>query len=821
MDALLQDIRYALRGFARSPGFTFAALLSAAFGIGATTAVFSVANAVLFRALPYSSADRLVVLWNRSPGLNITQDWFSTAQYFDIRSSAASFDNVAIAFGDNFNMTGIAEPVRVGAVRVSSNLLPLFGARAALGRLFISSDDAPGRAGTAVLTHGAWARWYGPDPGAVGKSIVLNGKSYQIIGVLPRGFALPKEVLPTLYGPAVPDLFLPLPLDAAAVNLRDHEDYNIVASLKKGSSARTAQAEMDALTARLRREHPDLYPPNGGLTFGVVPLFEQVSGGARRPLAILLASVGFVLLIACSNLANLLLSRGAARMQEILVRTAVGAPRSRIVRQLLTESLLIALGGGALGVLLAAWGVAWVRTLGPGSVPRLDTIGIDLRVLLFTAAIAALTGVLSGLAPALRLSRWGAGVGLQQSGLRVAGGGSLWGRGNYLRRSLVVLEAALSVTLLIGAGLFIRSFATVREVTAGFDPHQVLTANLTMSGRKYDSRPSVVNTYRLLLDKLAQLPGVQASGGVSALPLSEMFAWGPVTVEGRALRPGESFINADQRSIAGRYFEAMRIPLVEGRFFDDRDTGDSARVAIVDDNMARQLWPGESAVRKRIRYGGINDKFPWMTVVGVVGRVKQDALDADSRIAVYMPHAQQPTRAMSIVVRGSAPTALAPALRQAISSLDPDLPVYDVRTMDERVAASLARRRFATGLLELSAALALLLSAAGIYGVMSGLVTQGTRDIGIRMALGATRADIARMVLGGGLTLSLAGATLGMAAAAGLTRFMASLLFGVHPMDPVTFIGTPVLLLSVAAAATYFPARRAWRTEPVAALRME
>jgi putative ABC transport system permease protein len=822
MDTLFQDVRFALRGFAKNRGFTVVALLSLTLGIGVNTAVFSVANAVLLRPLPYPGADRLVILWNRSPGLNITQDWFSTAQYFDIKNASTSFEQIAIAIGANYNLTGFQEPERIGAVRASSNLLPMFGASAALGRLLNTQDDSPGRSGAAVLTYGAWARRYGSDVHAIGKSMVLNGRPFEIVGVLPRGFALPREVLPTLYGASEPDLFLPLPLDSSAVNVRTHEDYNIVATLKRSATPQTAQAEMDIITARLRREHPGIYPPNGGLTFGVVPLFEQVIGDVRQPLGILLASVSLVLLIACSNVANLLLSRASGRKQEILVRAAIGASSARLVRQLLTESLLLALGGGALGVALAQSIIQALRTLGPGSVPRVGNIDIDLRVLLFTMFLSLCAGIVFGLAPALRLARFDLRDGLQSAGRGTAGSGSLWARRNHLRRFLVVLEAALSVMLLIGAGLLIRSFERVQSVPAGFDPKNTLTLGLTMSGRKYDNRATVQHAYQSLWDELERLPGVSAAGGVSALPLSELFSWGPITVEGRISAAGENFINADQRTVAAGYFQAMHIPLLKGRLFNKQDIDGAPPVVVIDDNMARQLWPNENPIGKRIRYGGISDKFPWQTVVGIVGRVKQYALDSDSRIAFYTPHAQQPTRAMTVVIKaGASPAALTSSVKQAISRLDPDLPIFEVRTMENRVDESLARRRFSMSLLGLFAALALALSAIGMYGVMAYLVNQSVKEIGIRMALGATQLNIGRMVLSAGFGLAAFGAVLGIAGAAVLTRFMRNLLFGVQPIDPLTFLAVPVMLTVIAITATYFPARRAWRIEPMAALRSE
>jgi len=455
----MQDIRFALRSLAKNPGFTLAAGLSLAIGIGANTSIFSVANALLFRSLPYENADRLVILWNRSPGLNITQDWFSTAQYFDIKSSHHGFEQLAIAIGGNYNLTGQGDPERVGVVRVSSNLLPMLGARPALGRLLMPEEDAPGRTATAVLTDGMWARRFGRDPQIIGKPIVLNGQRYEVVGVLAQRFSLSQEVLPLLYGTEHAEIFLPLPLSPADSQVRTHEDYNIVGKLQSGVLLPQAQTEMETITARLRRDFPESYPPNGGLTFSIVPLLEQVVGNVRRTLLVLLVSVGFVLLIACANVANLLLSRAVGRQQEMAVRTALGASRWHILRQLLTESVLLSLCGGALGVFICFFSVKGMHFWGTKSIPRLEDVGIDGRVLLFTLLLSAFSGILFGLAPALRVSRLDLNSILKDASRGSAGTGAVWGRGNNIRRLLVISELALSVVLLIGAGLLIRSFA--------------------------------------------------------------------------------------------------------------------------------------------------------------------------------------------------------------------------------------------------------------------------------------------------------------------------------------------------------------------------
>src|SRR6516165_2875356 len=488
------DIRFALRSLTKNLGFTLAAVLSLAIGIGANTSIFSVANALLFRPLPHDNPDRLVILWNRSPGLNITQDWFSTAQYFDIKTGHHGFEQLAIAIGGNYNLTGQGDPERVGVVRVSSNLLQLFGARPALGRLLTPDEDSPGRPSTAVLTDGMWARRFGRDPHTIGKSIIINGQPYEIVVILPQSFTLSQEVLPLLYGTDQAEIFLPLPLaPAAASQVRDHEDYNIVGKLKPGVSLPQAEAEMDTITARLRRDFPENYPPNGGLTFSIVPLLEQVVGDVRRSLWVLLASVGFVLLIACANVANLALSRAMARQQEIAVRTALGAGPWHIVRQLLTESVLLSLCGGALGVFICLFSVRWIHIWGTKSIPRLQDVGIDGRVLLFTLLLSVFSGILFGFAPALRVSRLNLNSTLKDSSRASAGTSLLWGRGNNLRRLLVVSELALSVVLLIGSGLLIRSFARLQDVPPGFNPRGVFTFDLTMTGRKYDDKQTILN----------------------------------------------------------------------------------------------------------------------------------------------------------------------------------------------------------------------------------------------------------------------------------------------------------------------------------------
>jgi predicted permease len=822
MNIWAQDIRFAVRSLSKQPWFTLAAVLSLAIGIGANTSIFSVANALLFRPLPYDSPDRLVIVWNRSPGLGITQDWFSTAQYFDIKTGHHGFEELAIAIGGNYNLTGQGNPELVGAIRVSSNLFSMLGVHPALGRLLMPDEDSPDRASTAILTDGMWARRFGRDPHIVGRSVTINGQTYEVIGVLPQSFSLSQETLPLLDGTEQADIFLPLPLAAAASQVRDHEDYNIIGKLTPGISVAQAQAEMDIITARLRSQFPENYPANGGLTFSIVPLLEQVVGNVRRSLWVLLGSVGFVLLIACANVANLMLSRALARQQEIAVRTALGATRWHIVRQLLTESLLISLCGGILGILICLLSVKGIHIFGTKSIPRLQDVAIDGRVLLFTVLLSFSSGILFGLVPALRVSRLDLNSTLKDASRGSAGTSAVWGRGNNFRRLLVISELALSVVLLIGAGLLIRSFARLQDVSPGFNARGVLTFDLTMTGRRYNDKQAILNTYRHLWERLEHAPGAIAAGGVTSLPLSAAFAWTPITVEGRTPLPGEKFLNADERVVGGRYFEAMEIPLRRGRFFNEQDDTTRPIAVIVDEYMAEQLWPGQDPIGKRIHIVELPSKDPWQTVVGVVGRVKQDSLDSNPRIAFYLAHTQFPARAMTVAFRGrTSPEALLSASRNELRNLDPDLPMYYVRTMEQRVDESLARRRFSMLLLGVFASIALALATIGIYGVMAYLVNQGTRELGIRIALGASRRNILKLVVRQGMALAFAGVTLGLAASFLLTQLIRSLLFGVRATDPITFAGISLLLAIITLLACYIPAQRAARIDPLTSVRCE
>lgn len=808
---VMQDISYGARVLRKSPGVTAMILLSLGIGIGANTAIFSVTSTLLLKPLPYPHSDRLALLWLRSPGIGIPQDWPSPGQYHDIKTQNHVFDDTALVIDNSYALTGVAKTVKVDTINATSSLLPMLGAKPMLGRIFLPQEDGPGKASTAVLTYGLWKQVFGGDPGIVGKSITLNGTSFTVVGVLPAEFRINHEVLPTIGGIDKPEIFLPLPMDAKEELNYGPEDYNIVARLKPGVTQQQAQADIDIIAARLRKEkHRDR-----SFTISVVPLMEQVVGNVRSAVLVLFGAVGLVLFIACTNVANLLLSRAAARQKEIAMRTALGAGRKRVVAQLLTESVMLGLLGGAAGLGIAAGSLAVIRKMHPGNIPRLDELGMDFRVFGFALAISILTGVVFGLAPALRASRLDLNAVLKSGG-RTSATSGLSVKRDRLRGVLVIAELAISLPLLAGAGLLVRSFVHLLNVPPGFTPGNVITMQVAAEGSRYVNRAQRLNFYEGLEERLRNLPGVTSEGAVSSLPLTPSVGWGGVEVEGYVPPPNQPELQVDKRVASVDYFKAMEIPLIQGRWFASADMTGSTSAVIVDEKMAQRFWPKGDAIGKHIRNG--SDE-PWLTIMGVVGVVKEYGLDVDTRMVMYFPNYG---RTSYVVARTSvAPATMADAMVQQVHAIDPDVPVYDIATMDQRLQDSVARQRFAMTMLAAFAGFALILAAIGLYGVLSFLVSQGTAEIAIRMALGAQRGRILAQVFREGMGLAVAGIVAGLAGGVVLTRLMAGLLFGVSPSDPATFAAVALLLGLVALAACYFPARRAMRVEPMAALRAE
>jgi predicted permease len=818
--SFLQDLRYAVRALRRSAALSAVIVGSLAIGIGANTAIFSIVNALLLKPLPYPEPERLAVLWLRSPGINIPQDWPSPGQFIDVRTANRSFEEMSISQGRAGALLTRDEPQRVEGLATSSTLFHLLGARPLYGRLLRPDEDAPGKPAVVILSYGFWKRAFNADPNVIGTVIRLNGfgqgggdakNQFEIAGVLRADFLLNDEIMPTVASIRQMDVFLPLPLGADAVTRRGDENYNLMARLKPGVTMAQARNDVAAIAAQIR----DKDKRDRTFTIDVVPLVESVVGNVRVAVLVVFGSVALVLLIACANVANLLLTRATSRQKEIAVRTALGASWTRLVRQLLTESVLLGLLGGAAGLAIAQAALQVVRTINPGNIPRLEAIGLDGTVLVFTFAIAIGTGVLFGLAPALRAARVDLNASLKAGGRNAQGEGGFGSNRRRLRSLLVVAEVAISLMLLIGAGLLVRSFVRLQQVSPGFEPDGVISMRVGGSARQFVNRDASIEFYRAAGEALASVPGVVSRGAVSALPFTSSVGWGGINVDGWTPQPGQE-LQVDQRGATPDYFKTMRIPLVQGRFFTEADWPTTAQpVVIVDEKFAQRFWPAGDAVGKHVW----NDPARKLTIVGVVGTVKQYGLDVDGRIVVYRPG---PWAGYQVARTSSSdPASVARDMIRKIHEIDPTITVFDVQTMPARMSASMARQRFSTLMLGSFAVFALILAVVGVYGVMSHLVAQGAHDIGVRMALGAERWRILRMVLRQGLELTVAGSVAGLIGAMLLTRVMASLLFGVSTTDFVTFAAVPLVLIATAAVASYIPALRATRVDPVVALRDE
>ncbi len=805
-----REVRHAARSLWKARSFSLIVILTLALGIGANAAIFSVVNAVVLRPLPYHEPDRLVVVWDNLVRHQLKDIVASALEYTEFRDRNRVFERMAAYDTQGFNITDIASPERVEGAVVTASLLPLLGVTPALGRVLDETDEKPG-VERIVLSHGLWQRMFGGDRGIIGKIIAVDGKGAEVVGVMPAGFHFPDDSV---------ELWKPLLFDADLLseNNRGSRSYTVLGRLKPGLTVAHAQSGMNLVTEGMVQEHPQAY--RGGYYTTVRGLHDEIVGGTRRALLLQFGAVGFVLLIACANVANLLLARASARRKEVAIRTALGARRSRIVRQLLTESVLLAACGGAVGLLTAVWGLDLLISIAPADIPRLGEIALDGRVVGFTAIVSLATGILFGLVPALQMSRTAPGDTLKEGGRSGAAG-----RRRAFGNALIVAEVALSLVLLVGAGLLVNSFARVQSAAPGFNADRVLTFRIAPPEAKYGTFERGDAFYNELYGRLRATPGVRSVGAANAVPLSGFGGDRTFYIEGRTVTRPEDQADEEIRFVTPGYFTTMHIPILQGREFTERDTLAAPRAAMVNQALARKFFSKGDAIGKRVAFS--QQEPAWYQIVGVVGTIKHRALDARETPELYVPYSQplfagSTVRAMFVAVRtDSDPLAMTAAIRQSVASLDRDQPVSDVRSMEQRMSTSLGPRRFNMLLLGLFAVVALALSAIGIYGVVAYAVTERTHEIGVRLALGARGRDVVAMVVGQGVAPAVAGAVLGIGAAAALTRLMSSLLYDVTATDPLTFGAVSLVLLLVAIGAAWLPARRAVRVDPLIALRSE
>jgi predicted permease len=810
MTTLIQDLRYGLRMMAKNPGFTAVALMALAIGIGANTAIFSVVNGVLLRPLPYADPERLMMVYERSREFG--QMSVAYPNFLDWRRENHSFADMAAYRGDDFNFTGSGQPEHLRGEFVSASLLPVLGVNPLLGRNFLPQEDRQGASGVVMLTYGLWKRRFGIDPNILGKTMTLNARSYKVIGVLPSDFRFRRQA----------ELYVPL-AQGLSVELNDRESHpglRVVGRLKPDVTMAAAQADMTSIGRALAQQYPKT---NAGHGVTVVEMKDDMVGRVRPTLLLLLGAVGCVLLIACANVANLLLARSTARTREFAIRAALGADRQRVVRQLLTESVLLALGASVFGLLLADWGTHLVLAAVPNSLPRSQEIGLDPHVLLFTLAVSVLTGVLFGLAPAFHSSRVDPQESLKE-GARGSGGGRHRAEGVF-----VALEVGLAVVLLAGAGLMIQSIWRLWRVDPGFNTQHVLTTQVAVSPTVMASPSGIRLAYQQMLDRVGSIPGIQSAAVTALVPLSDSDSENGFWLGGGPQPPQDQMSSALFYIGTSQYLRVMGIPLLEGRFFTEHDTLASAPVVVIDEVMAKHLFPGQDAVGKQFSLLIIGP----VQIVGVVGHVKHWGLDADDtakiRDEIYFPFMQIPDKFMSegvagltLVVRTAPdPLSVVSAVRAQVAGPTEDQPIFGVQTMEQIISGSLAERRFTMVLLIIFASTALVLAAVGIYGVMSYAVSRRTHELGVRLALGASRSEILRLVVGEGMVLAAIGNVVGLAAALALTRLLASLLYGVRPTDPETLAAVSLLLGGIALLACYIPARRATKVDPLVALRYE
>jgi putative ABC transport system permease protein len=803
----LHDLRYAVRLQRKNPGFTIVAIIALALGIGANTAIFSVVNTVLLRALPYKDPERLVTVWEDASKQGYPQDTPAAANFVDWRDQNQVFEGMAAMSDTSFNLTGSGEPERLEGRMVSTTLFPLLGVEPQIGRVFTAAEDQPGSGRVVLLSYGLWQRRFGGDASVVGRSLTLNGASYTVVGVMPARFQFP-----------TPDdeIWVPIAFTQEDATNRNRHYLQVIARLKPGVTLPQAQAEMSTIATRLQQQYPE---SNTDLGAVITPLHEHLVGDIKPALLILLGAVGLVLLIACANVANLLLARAAVRQKEIAVRVALGARRGRLIRQFLTESVLLSTLGGLVGLVIAYVGLIVLKAFIPENISQARAISIDYKVLGFTLLVSVLTGLIFGLAPAIQSVRFNQIETLKEGGRDAATGGS----GKRLRSLLVVAEVAISLVLLIGAGLLINSFLRLRNVDPGFRAENLLTMKIVLPDVKYETKAQRSTFYTNLVQRVQSLAGVRSAAVTTNLPLYSQGNSISVNIEGKPEPPPGQEQIVVTRIISPGYFDTMSIPLLKGRPLTDQDTDESPNVVVVSEAMARRYWPGEEAVGKRITIGRVRSQADWIQVVGVVRDVRQFELTADPKPQMYLTHRQYGFfDAQDLVVKTDVdPASMASAVRRAVGEIDKDQPVSNIRTMETIMADSIARQRFSMLLLAIFASVALVLAAVGIYGVMSYSVAQRTHEIGIRMALGAQTTTVLKLAVGYGFKLVVIGITIGLIAALALTRVMSALLFGVTATDPTTFTLISLLLVAVAAIASYIPARRATRVNPIIALRYE
>src|SRR5215831_13498327 len=803
---LWQDLRYGARMLFKNPGFTLIAALTLALGIGANITIFSVINAVLLHPLPYPEAERLVFLWTEVPKQNIKERASAYANFSEWRDQNKSFEDLAVFDPTAVTLTGAAEPEGVMSVRASANLFPLLGVAPLLGRTFTAEEEQQ-KARVVVLSHGLWQRRFGASPNILGQTLEIDGVSSEVIGVMPEHFQFSRENTP-MWEPHT--LF---PDWEAQKAQRGTGSWQVVGRLKANVSLAQAQTEMSDIARRLEQAYPDV---NKGLGINLVPFQLQFTGSnVRLALWILFGAVVFVLLIACANVANLMLARGIAREREMAVRLALGAGRLRLIRQLLTESALLALLAGAVGLLIARWGIQALLSFSPPNIRHLDSVAIDAKVLAFTSVVALLTILLFGLAPALKISQTQPGAALKE-GRSASGGVS----GRRLRGLLLITEFSLAVLLLAGAGLLLRSFSKLQAVDPGFDPARVLLVQMTPA--RNTTADQWRNFYQQVSERIAALPGVEAAGLTEEIFISGN-PTGMITIEGASPDSSATARIPFRRDVISEgFFQTLRVPLRTGRFFTAQDNQGSVPVTIINETMARRLWPGEGALGKRFKLGCARESSPWLTVVGIVGDMRRQSLERQPIAQIFRPYLQSSERRLILLIRATGePTQLAPVVRNEIRAIDKTVLVNGISTLESHLARAVAQRRFQTWLLTLFSALALLLAAVGIYGLIHQSVALRTREIGTRMALGAQPRDVLRLVIGQGMRLALCGVGIGLLAAFGLTQVLTGLLFGVTATDPATFIAAPLALLLVALLACYLPARRATKVDPMIALRSE